>query len=79
MPYRPGDYYAICDQCGFRYFASEMKMQWNNLFTCPQCYEEKHPQYVDPKPLHEKQRVTIHRPEQSDVFLAPGDVTPDDL
>lgn len=80
MPYKSGDHYCICDICGFRRYASEMRMTWNNLFVCADtCYEEKHPQYTDPKPLYEKQRVAIHRPEKPDVFLALGDVTPDDL
>lgn len=69
MAYRPGDHYAICDICSFRYYSSEMKLQWNNLFCCPDCWSPKHPQYTPPRPEHEKQTVPIHRPEKTDVFV----------
>jgi|GEM_PF-3599919 len=67
--YRLGDHYVICDICGFRYYASECRMQWNNILACAACYSPKHPQYTPPKPLHEKQRVEISRPEKTDVFV----------
>lgn len=79
MPYIPGDHLVICDQCGFQRYASECRMQWDNLFTCPECFDEKHPQYKPPTGLHEKQTVDIRRPETEPVFLEPGDVTPEDL
>jgi len=80
MPYKSGDYLVICDICGFRRYASECQLNWKKQFVCSDtCYEEKHPQYTEPKSLHEKQIVPIHRPEGEDVFLSPGDVTPDDL
>jgi len=69
MAYKSGDYLAICDQCGFRFHASELRMQWNKLFTCSECFEEKHPQYTEPKSLHEKQTVPVHRPPGDDVFI----------
>ena len=69
MVYRPGDYFVICDRCGFRRYASECRMEWNNSFTCPECWEEKHPQYKEPTGLHEKQSVKIHRPEKDPVYI----------
>ena len=80
MVYRSGDYLAICDICGFRRYASECRLNWKKQFVCADtCYEEKHPQYKDPVGLHEPQTVPIYRPEVEEVFLSPGDVTPDDL
>jgi len=76
--YRAGDYWVICDRCGFRRYASECKKEWNGMFTCPDCFEEKHPQYTAPKGLHEKQTVPIHRPEKTDTFIE-TDITGDDL
>lgn len=69
MSYKPGDYYVICDICGFQQYASECRLNWKKQLACPACYEEKHPQYTDPKPLHEKQKVPIHRPEGDPVFI----------
>jgi hypothetical protein len=79
MPYRPGDNLVICDQCGFKKYASECRMQHDNLFVCADCFDEKHPLLKPLVGLHEKQRAKIRRPEGEDVFLSPGDVTPDDL
>lgn len=79
MPYKPGDYYVICDICGFRRYASECRMNWKQQFVCSDtCYEPQHPQYREPSGKHEKQSVPIHRPEGDDVFIETP-VTPDDL
>jgi hypothetical protein len=79
MAYRVGDHFAICDICGFRRYASEMRMTWNNLFSCADtCWEPKHPQYKNPTGQHEKQRVEISRPEKADKFRTTP-ITADDL
>ena len=69
MVYRPGDWLAICDRCGFRMYGSEGRKEWNGSFVCKECYEPKHPQWKQPTGLHEKQRVEISRPEQTDTFI----------
>jgi len=62
MPYKPGDYLVICDQCGFQRYASECRMTWNNLFVCEDtCWEPKHEHFSPPKPLGEKQSVPVLR------------------
>lgn len=35
---------AQCDRCGFVYKYLQMKMEWNGLKVCPECYEPKQPQ-----------------------------------
>lgn len=71
MAFRPGDYYVICDQCGFRKFASECRMTWNNMFVCADtCWEPRHEQDKEPTGLHERQTVPIHRPEGDSIFLS---------
>lgn len=81
MTYRPGDYLVICDQCGFQRYASECRMTWDKLFVCTDtCWEEKHPQYTDPKPLGEKQSVPVHRSESNENFIDLNNpITADDL
>lgn len=79
MAYKPGDHLCICDICGFRKYASECRMQWNGLFTCPDCFDTKHPQEIPPVDRHEKQKVAIDRPESDPVFLPPGGASRDDL
>ena len=61
-----GDYNAICDQCGFKYkrFQGNLKLQWNNLLTCPKCYEDRQPQdFV--RGLKDRMTVSIPRPDDS--------------
>jgi len=68
---------AICDRCGQQYKYLELKQEWNGLFTCPECFEPKHPQ-LDP-PYHPADAVALHDPrparqEPVTVFVgAPGD------
>lgn len=40
-PFKLGEWRATCDQCGVDYWASELKLQWNNYRTCPTCYDPK--------------------------------------
>lgn len=40
---------GLCDRCGLRYPLSELKVEFvlgrpTNLRTCPECYDESHPQ-----------------------------------
>jgi len=54
-------------------------MTWDNFFVCADtCWEPKHPHFTPPKPLHEKQKVPIHRPEPEDNFITTP-ITGDDL
>ena len=50
MAYASGKYaYGMCDRCGFRYYLSELRKEWNGLKTCPECFETKQPQ-LEPNP-----------------------------
>ena len=77
--YRPGDHYVICDRCGFKKHASQASRDWNGLVVCFEDLDGRHPQdYVRGK----KDVMAAHdpvRPENTDTFLAVGDVTADDL
>lgn len=76
MSYKPGDYLVICDQCGFKRFASECQMTWNNFFVCADtCWEPKHEQFTPPKPLGEKQSVPVLRQEDSLNFVSDVDTS----
>lgn len=45
--YKPGEWNAICDRCGFKYKASMLKEEWQGLMTCPTCWETKHPSLLN--------------------------------
>ena len=81
--YVHGQWNAVCDRCGNEYKARQLRREWTGLRVCSgagtlNCYEPRHPQdFVRGKA--DRQTPPWTRPEQPDVFLAPGDVTPDDL
>lgn len=75
--YRPGDFYRICDVCGFKVRASVTKKRWDGMIVCEADWEPRHPQdFVRGKV--DNQRVPDPRPEQTDVFISTP-ITPDDL
>lgn len=78
MAYIPGDHWVICDVCGFKYRASATRKRWDGLRVCRADYEERHPQ-DRVRGRKDVQAVHDPRPRPPDVFVAPGDVTPDDL
>lgn len=66
--YRPGDFYRICDVCGFKVRASETKKRWDGMIVCIPDWEPRHPQdFVRGKV--DKQTVKDPRPEPTDVFV----------
>ncbi len=68
--FKAGDWNAICDLCGFRYKASELKKNWKGEMVCPSDFELRHPQeFVRVRP--EKISVPWARPE-SDLFVGPA-------
>jgi len=78
MTFARGTYaLAICDRCGQQYKYLELKKEWNGLFTCPECWEPKHPQ-LDP-PYHPADPIAIRNPRPARVepvtvyVQAPGD------
>lgn len=63
-----GDWNAICDVCGFRFKASEMKKRWDNLMVCKQDYEHRNPQDLL-RVRGDQPSVPWSRPEPTDVFV----------
>lgn len=39
---KKGDYYAVCDVCGTKNWASTMKVRWDGAFVDDDCYEPYH-------------------------------------
>ena len=69
---------ALCDRCGQQYKYLELKQAWNGLFTCPECFETKHPQ-LDP-PYHPADAIALRdsRPESNSVLKSNSPPGPDD-
>lgn len=60
-----GDWNAICDRCGFKFKASELKPSWDNLMVCEECWEPRHPSDFY-RGIQSNQSVPWTRPEQDD-------------
>lgn len=42
--YAPHEWNSICDSCGFKFKASELKKRWDGLMVDEGCWEERNPQ-----------------------------------
>jgi len=42
--YQPGDYLAVCDVCGFTFYASQLSLTYRNTRACERCFEVRNPQ-----------------------------------
>lgn len=75
--YKRGEWNAICDRCGAKFKSGEMRMEWDNLWVCKECWEPRQPQdFV--RGLKDDQTVPISRPPGEDKFIT-GEVKPEDL
>jgi hypothetical protein len=63
-----GDWNAICDVCGFKFKASQLKKRWDGRMVCRDDWETRHPQDLIkiPKDLQNPPWV---RPEVADTFI----------
>lgn len=65
-----GDWNAVCDICGFRFKASQLRKNWKGEYVCRDDFELRHPQeFVRVAP--EKISVPWARPE-GDLFVGPA-------
>lgn len=59
---------VICDGCGFKYKAWQLKKRWDGMMCCHLCWEMRHPQDLIKVPK-EDTSVPWSRPEPTDVFV----------
>ncbi|WP_441235660.1 hypothetical protein [Bradyrhizobium sp. 930_D9_N1_4] len=70
MAYRPGDFWRICEVCGFKYRASQTNRRWDGLIVCHDDWETRHPQdFV--RGRKDLQNVPDPRPEPLDNVIGP--------
>ena len=68
-----GDYNVICDVCGFKFKASQLRKRWDGYMVCDKDFEQRHPQDLI-KIRPEKQTVPWARPQPTDTFITPAPV-----
>lgn len=69
---------AICDRCGQEYKYQDLKKEWNGLFTCPECYEPKHPQLDPPYHPPDPEALKDPRVESNKILKDDSPTGPDD-
>jgi hypothetical protein len=68
--YRAGDFWRICDVCGFQRRASATFKRWDGLMVCAEDWEPRHPQdFVRGK--KDQQNVPDPRPEPVVSIIGP--------
>jgi len=81
MSYEAGQWNALCDRCGFKYKACQLRKEWTGLRVCQECWEPRHPQdHVRGKKDH--QAPPWVRPDDDGTDVSPGsgnEVSRDDL
>ena len=74
MPYKEkfvsGEWAAICDVCGWKYKASELKERWDGLRVCEPDWEPKPSQLIQPK-FREQLTVPYVAPEPNETSVGP--------
>jgi len=69
--YKKGDWNAICDVCGFKFKASQLRKRWDNMRVCSDDWEERQPQdLLRARP--DDQSVPWTRPEGEDQDIVNG-------
>ena len=76
--YKQGDWNAICDICGFKFKASQLRRDYDGRMVCREDWSPKHPQR-DLRSVRDDQSVPWTRPEPEDNFIDRGPVDPDSL
>jgi hypothetical protein len=69
-----GDWNAICDVCGLKYKASELKERWDGLRVCADDWEPRHPQELI-RPVPDQQPLPWTRPDNDPVYWFSGNTT----
>jgi len=77
--WRSKDWNAVCDECGFKFKASQLKKRGPygtgaNLMVCVDCYELPHPQEMI-RPIPDQTKLPWTRHEPVDTFV-PAVCTP---
>lgn len=68
----PGDWNAVCFECGIKKKASFLKKHWQGYYVCPKHWETRHPQdFV--KAIPDDMSVPWEQPEPDDVFVSFSD------
>jgi hypothetical protein len=63
-----GQWNSICDVCGFKFKASDIKERWDGYMVCKEDFELRHPQ-ESIRVLPDQNKLPWTRPEPADTFI----------
>lgn len=66
-----GQWNAICDSCGLKFKAKDLKKRWDGLMVCTRDWEVRHPQELI-RPIKDMNKLPWTRPRGADVFIPVG-------
>ena len=73
-----GSWNVICDYCGFKFKAEDVKEDWRGLYACRKDWSPRNAQdFVRGVP--DDQSTAFSRPEGADTFVTVNEVKPGDL
>ena len=61
-----GSWNVICDVCGFKFKACDVKKRWDGFYVCKEDFEQRHPSDFE-KGFPDDQSVPYTRPDTDDV------------
>lgn len=73
-----GDYNALCDGCGFKFKASELRERYDGMMVCSEDWEPRHPSERSLS-IRSPKTLPWTRPESTDVYLDVNFCTVDGL
>lgn len=67
----PGNAPVICQRCGFKRHANELRREWTGLRVCRECWDPRHPQELVQARADRQAVPAGALPEPADVFVEP--------
>jgi len=68
ITYKPGQWAAICDVCGFKFKNVDLKRRWDGVMVCSEDWETRHPMDFIKAP-NPQRKLPWARPEPTDTFV----------
>lgn len=72
--WKAGDWWCVCDVCGFNTRASDIKKRWDGMLVCSADFEPRHEQDFL-KVRQERIGVPFSRPDPEETFITVSYVT----
>jgi hypothetical protein len=66
-----GGYNALCDVCGWKYKASQLRKRWDGLIVCEKDWEMRHPSDLF-KTVSDQSILLWTRPDEEGESVAPA-------